>query len=315
MSSPILKSVDERTRLAGANKLEMLLFSLGRDRRTGREEIFGINVFKVREVLRAPEVTRPPEMAPSVEGLLSLRGIYFPVINLVKHANIETDDKPEILIVTEYNGSTQGFLVCGVQTIHRLSWSAMKAPPPNLLGAQGGLITAVTELPDGRVVLMVDVERVLSETSGSLEPVVPDVTTIRTSKKGQIVFFVDDSSVARKQIELTLSAMGLRYESAINGRQAWDQLQAISDRADQSGVPTSDLLGAILTDVEMPEMDGYLLTKQIKNDIRFKGIPVIMHSSLSSTANQHLGRAVGVDAYVPKFEPQKLAEVLAGLFH
>jgi two-component system chemotaxis response regulator CheV len=127
------------------------------------------------------------------------------------------------------------------------------------------------------------------------------------------VFFADDSSVARKQIEKTLDAMNVKYISAVNGSRAWAELKKIADYAEASHIPVKDMIQVILTDVEMPEMDGYMLTRKIKEDRRFLGIPVLMHSSLSSDSNMQLGKAVGVDEYVPKFEPQKLAQTLARL--
>lgn len=307
--SQLLKNVDERTKLAGTNKLEILMFSLGADTRSGRREVFGINVFKVREVMRAPQITRAPEMPASVEGMVSLRGNLVPVVDLARYAGIATDTKSEIMIVTEYNGHTQGFLVEEVDTILRLDWSAMRVPPEMLSANMGGLVTAVTELDDNRLVMMLDVERVLSETGQyddkhlftGIEPL---------GDQEKTVVFADDSAVARKQIEGTLQALGLKYIGAVNGAQAWQELDRIADHAARLKIPVERLVNLILTDVEMPEMDGYMLTKRVKSDPRFANIPVIMHSSLSGASNQQLGRAVGVDGYVCKFEPQKLSEAL-----
>ncbi|HUW75444.1 MAG TPA: chemotaxis protein [Gallionella sp.] len=309
--SDLLNNIDARTKLAGTNKLEILMFSLGKDARNKREETFGINVFKVREVMRIPEITRAPDMPASVEGMVSLRGVLVPVIDLAKYIGIETDCKPEIMIVTEYNGQTQGFLVKAVDNILRLDWSAMRVPPAMLLAEMGGLVTAVTELKDGRLVMMMDVEKVLSETTRYDDETV--FQTVQPLGRERMVFFVDDSSVARKQIARTLDAMQVKYASAINGRQAWEELVKMADNADAANIPLKKTLHVILTDVEMPEMDGYMLTRKIKADKRFSGIPVLMHSSLSSTSNQQLGKAVGVDEYVAKFEPQKLAQKLAQL--
>jgi len=311
--SDLLKNIDARTKLAGTNKLEILMFSLGKDLRSGREETFGINVFKVREVMRIPEITRAPEMPPSVEGMVSLRGALVPVIDLAKYIGMETDCKPDIMIVTEYNGHTQGFLVKAVDNILRLDWSAMRVPPEMLLAELGGLVTAITELKDKRLVMMLDVEKVLSETGhfGSDEMIFNSVKQL--GKENCTVFFADDSSVARNQIARTLEAMGIKHLSAINGRKAWEELTRMADYANTSNTPLKDLVQVILTDVEMPEMDGYMLTRKIKADKRFNGIPVLMHSSLSSSSNQQLGKAVGVDEYVPKFEPQKLSQALARL--
>ena len=310
--SELLKRIDARTKLAGSNKLEMLLFSLGKDERTGREETFGINVFKVREVMRIPEITHAPDMPPSVEGMVSLRGALVPVVDLIKYVGLQNPKPPEIMVVTEYNGRTQGFLVESVDTILRIDWSAMKVPPDMLTMQMGGLITAVTELKDGRIVMMMDVEKILAETSGyadesalaSLKPL---------SVENRTIFFADDSMVARKQIQKTLEALGVKYVFSTNGKEAWEELQKIASRAEVLNQRVFDFIQLVLTDVEMPEMDGYVLTRNIKGDPRFAGIPVIMHSSLSSDANAQLGKSVGVDDYVPKFEPHKLAGVLSRL--
>jgi two-component system chemotaxis response regulator CheV len=310
--SELLKNIDARTKLAGTNKLEILMFTLGLDKRTGREETFGINVFKVREVMRIPPITRAPEMPDAVEGMVSLRGALVPVIDLAKYAGIQTDEKADIMIVTEYNGHTQGFLVKAVDNILRLDWSAMRVPPAMLVAEMGGLVTAITELKDGRLVMMMDVEKVLSETSRfDTDDMI--FKSVKPLGKERTVFFADDSSVARHQIQRTLDAMGVKSIAAINGRQAWLELSKMADYADASHTPMKDLVQVILTDVEMPEMDGYMLTRKIKGDKRFSGIPVLMHSSLSSSSNQQLGKTVGVDEYVPKFEPQKLAQTLTRL--
>lgn len=310
--SELLRNIDARTKLAGTNKLEILMFSLGKDMRSGREETFGINVFKVREVMRIPVITRAPEMPASVEGMVSLRGALVPVIDLAKYIGITSESNPEIMIVTEYNGHTQGFLVRAVDNILRLDWSEMRVPPAMLAAEMGGLVTAITELKDKRLVMMMDVEKVLAET-GHFENEEMIFKNVKPLGKDRTVFFADDSSVARGQITRTLDAMQVKYISAINGRQAWLELSKLADQAEASKIPFKQVLQVILTDVEMPEMDGYMLTRKVKADKRFAGIPVVMHSSLSSSANQQLGKAVGVDEYVPKFEPNKLAEMLIRL--
>jgi two-component system chemotaxis response regulator CheV len=307
--SELLKNIDARTKLAGTNKLEILLFSLGTNSKTGRSETFGINVFKVREVMRTPVITSAPEMPASVVGMVSLRGVLVPVVDLASYAGVATDTPRSIMIVTEYAGHTQGFLVEGVDTILRLDWSQMRVPPEMLVAELGGLVTAVTELPDGRLVMMLDVEKVLSETTNYDEEIV--YRNIKPlSDPTLTVFFADDSVVARKQITRTLEAMNVKYVGAINGREAWNELEKIATYALASGRKVSDLVSLVLTDVEMPEMDGFILTRKIKSDPRFAGVPVIMHSSLSGMSNQQLGISVGVDEYVPKFEAQRLSETL-----
>ncbi|MEQ1813347.1 MAG: chemotaxis protein CheW, partial [Candidatus Nitrotoga sp.] len=189
--SDLLKNIDARTKLAGTNKLEILMFSLGMDKRSKREETFGINVFKVREVMRIPQITRAPEMPASVEGMVSLRGALVPVIDLAKYIGIETDCNPGVMIITEYNGQTQGFLAKGVDHILRLDWSAMRVPPAILMAEMGGLVTAITELKDNRLVMMIDVEKILSETSKFDKDEII-FKNVRPLGKERTVFFVDD---------------------------------------------------------------------------------------------------------------------------
>jgi two-component system, chemotaxis family, chemotaxis protein CheV len=310
--SDLLRNIDARTRLAGTNKLEILLFTLGVDSRTGRHETYGINVFKVREVMRTPPITVAPDMPPAVKGMVSLRGVLVPVVDLAQYAGIQPDSPRDIMIVTEYNGHTQGFLVEAVDTILRLDWAQMRVPPEMLTTNMGGLVTAITELPDGRLVMMLDVERVLAETT-KIDDEFLFANIQSLGREDITILFADDSSVARNQIERTLKALGIRGISAVNGHMAWEELQKIAAYAESTGRKVKDMVQLILTDVEMPEMDGYILTKTIKSDQRFAGIPVIMHSSLSSMSNQQLGKSVGVDEYVPKFEPQRLAETLSRL--
>ena len=213
------------------------------------------------------------------------------------------------MIVTEYNGHTQGFLVEGVDTILRLDWSKMRVPPEMLMAQTGGLVTAVTELEDNRLVMMMDVEKVLAETT-SIDNEIMFRSVVQIDRPDMTVFYCDDSSVARKQIERTLETMGVKGMSAVNGRQLWDEMEKVAAYAKPQNRAPSDFINLILTDIEMPEMDGYILTKKIKSDPRFSNIPVIMHSSLSGMSNQKLGQSVGVDEYVPKFEPQRLSETL-----
>jgi len=263
--------------------------------------------------MRRPTITAAPDMPDAVQGMVSLRGALVPVVDLGRYVGVGDDAAREIMIVTEYNGHTQGFLVEGVDTILRLDWSQMRVPPEMLTARLGGLVTAVTSLADGRLVMMLDVERVLSETSRYDDAFLFRDIAPLPGADAHVVYFADDSSVARKQISQTLDAMGLRHVGAVNGRQAWEELSRVAARAEANGRKVADFVSLVLTDVEMPEMDGFMLTRQIKADRRFAGIPVIMHSSLSGSSNHQLGLSVGVDEYVSKFEPQRLSQVLTRL--
>ena len=308
----LLKNVDARARLAGTNKLEILLFMLDADDAASPRSTFGINVFKVREVIRIPPITRAPDMPPAVEGMASLRGELVPVIDLAKYVGIEAVGARGVMVVAEYNGQVMGFLVGAVDTILRLDWSAMRVPPNIINGRLGGLVTAVTELADGRLVMMLDVEAILAETLGGDDERAYDEISASVPP-GRTVLFADDSKVARKQITRALDALKIKHVGVVNGSQAWTELNKIAASAAAAGDTVKDRVQLVLTDVEMPEMDGYMLARQIKSDPRFAGIPVVMHSSLSGASNRQLGLSVGVDEYVTKFAPAQLAQTLVRL--
>ncbi|MCX7896707.1 MAG: chemotaxis protein [Rhodocyclaceae bacterium] len=301
----LIEHVDARTKLAGSNRMEILLFSLG------THETFGINVFKVREVSKTPEITKTPHMPHGVEGLVSLRGNVIPVLSLAKvmHLADAPSGLPPTMMVTEYSKRTLGFLVASVDRIIRVEWDRVKPPDAVTSGAHA-YITAITELDNGRLVSIIDVEQIMADTFG--EAAVGQIDRLEEGSDYH-VFFVDDSSVARKKIAEVLDKMGVRHRYAQNGREAWERLSGMAAHAQQSGRPLSEEIQLILVDAEMPEMDGYVLTKHIKADKRFEGIPVVMHSSLSSQANKAMGKSVGVDAYVAKFDSEALADTLRPL--
>jgi len=298
----MLDSVDARTRLAGSNKMEILLFSLG------TRETFGINVFKVREVGRTPHITRTPNMPHGVEGLVSLRGNVIPVLSLVNFLDHggEPIERGKTMMVAEYSKRTLGFLVHEVDRIIRVDWEKVRAPE-SVLSSNEGLITAITELENGTLVSLLDVEQILANAFG--EAIIVDIPAAQVSEETG-VFFVDDSIVARRKIAEVFDKLGVKHKHATNGAEAWSRLQGLAAHAQQTDTPLRDAIRLILVDAEMPEMDGYVLTKNIKADTRFEGIPVVMHSSLSSEANRAMGQAVGVDAYVAKFDAEILADTL-----
>lgn len=299
----LMDEIDAKTSLAGSNKLEILLFSLG------TEEVFGINVFKIREVTPCPKITRMPNMRPGVVGVFSLRGNVLPALDLRSFAGLggEVTDAPKAMIVTEYSQSAQGFIVDSIDRIIRVDWDQVKAPK-SVLSGEGSMITAITELPDGKLVSILDVEQVLFDAFG--ESKMPSLHGMGRPDRhwSGTAFFADDSGIARKKIMEVLDHLGVKHQNAENGKEAWERLQSMAQAAATAGVPLKSQLKLILTDAEMPEMDGYVLTKLIKSDARFEGIPVVMHSSLSSQANRAMGQAVGVDGYVAKFDPESLAE-------
>jgi len=308
--SSLIKEVDARTGLAGTNQMELLLFHVG------TSEVFGINVFKVREVMKFAALTRLPEADPRVEGMANIRGTTVPVIGLTKIiVGVSTGQSSQTsegkLIVTEYNGSLQAFHVAGVDRILRLSWTQIKSPPPLVRNNTKGAVTAVAMLDDGRMVLILDVEKILAEMSPKSDDEVFAGMELRPELKHKRVLFADDSAVARTQIRKTLDRLGVFYVQATTGQEAWERLLEIADKAVQAGKSVRDELQVILSDIEMPDMDGFALTKHIRADPRFMDIPVILHSSLTGTCNKEKGKAVGATDYLTKFDPKLLGEIIA----
>ena len=309
--SHLLQDVDERSRLAGTNKFELLLFRLGGEP-GGRREIFGINVFKVREALVMPPITAMPGAPQHVLGVANIRGQIVPVIDLPSVVGC----KPaalNILIVSEYERSVQGFAVEEVEEIVRLDWSRVLSAEAN---AVGGMVTSIARLDaDGeksRLALVLDVEKVLRDVLPSR---VPEVNAQHVGGQlalppGSVILAADDSFVARSQIEKVLQALGAPYVMTKTGKEAWDKLQALAQEAKAEGRRVEDRVAAVLTDLEMPEMDGFTLTRRIKEDERFKRIPVVIHSSLTGQANEDHARNVGAEGYVAKFVAEELGNAI-----
>jgi two-component system chemotaxis response regulator CheV len=215
-----------------------------------------------------------------------------------------------VLIVTEFSQTTQAFLVQSVETIVRLDWSDVHQPPNMLSG--GSKLTGVTKLPDGRLVSILDVEQILHKITGkSAEIEIPDsVIPSPHVRAGIRIFFADDSAFARAQLQQILNKLGAQSEFAVNGREAWERLDAMAKAAEAAGSRIADHWPIVITDIEMPEMDGFMLTKAIKSDRRFEGVKVLLHSSMSEASNRDKGMAIGADGFLAKYNPAEVAESL-----
>ncbi|MBX9753626.1 MAG: chemotaxis protein CheV [Pseudomonadaceae bacterium] len=297
----ILDSVNQRTQLVGANRLEILMFRLA-----GRQ-LFAINVFKVQEVLQMPKLTLMPQRHPFVCGVVSLRGQTLPVIDLSQAIGMraQVPSETSTIIVTEYNRSVQAFLVGGVERILNLNWEAVM-PPPGGAGRQHYL-TAITKVDD-QIVEVIDVEKVLSEISPMSSKISADKLEdpLLEKARGREVLLVDDSRVAMNQLKDTMAQLDIQTHSAGDGLKALNLLQKWAD----AGVDVQAKLLMVITDAEMPEMDGYRLTTEIRNDPRLKGLYVVMHTSLSGSFNEAMVKKVGCDDFLSKFQPDKLVEMV-----
>lgn len=299
----VLDTVDQRTRLVGQNRLELLLFRLDGD------QIYGINVFKVREVLQCPKLTEIPQRNPIVRGIAHIRGGTISVMdmNLAMGNAPLPDINSCFVIISEYNMAVQGFLVKSVEKIVNLNWENIQ-PPPKGTG-RGSYLTAVTEV-DNRIVEIIDVEKILSEVSPMREEVTAEVIKPEivqsASDKQMAVLIADDSSVARKQIKRCVEQLGVKTHLVADGRQALEHLQELAAK----GENVNDHYVMLISDIEMPEMDGYTLTASIRDDPRLKDLHILLHTSLSGVFNEAMVKRVGADNFLAKFKPDRLAELV-----
>ena len=295
----ILDSVNQRTQLVGQNRLELLLFKL-----VGRQR-FGINVFKVREVLQCPKLTLFPKQDAFIKGVAHIRGQTISIIDLSKAigAPAITQTENSFIIIAEYNRSVQGFLVAGVERIVTLSWKDMMPPPEG--AGKSSYLTAVTEI-DNEMVSILDVEKILNEinpVSTQLSEGIAD-ETVGENLGDRIVMIVDDSTVARNQVKRALEPLGIKMVLAKNGQDALDQLNIILQTCETS---ITEKVALMVSDIEMPDMDGYTLTAEVKGNELMSKMPVILHTSLSGVFNNAMVKKVGAEDFIPKFHPDELA--------
>lgn len=307
--SSFLKGVDQRTSLAGMNRMELLLFKIK------GEQLFGINVFKVREVIRTPFVSPVPKADPRVVGVADIRGQTMPMIDLAKALDLPSipQDKysESLTIVTEFNSSVQGFLVEDVDRIVHLRWEDILPPPDSLQNVN--YLTGITRAQD-RIVEIVDVEKVLAEVSGRQEEMSDEFLHANQGKTEGHDFFVlgaDDSTVARNQLKVTLDKLGIANRIVTNGRIALDFLKKWADDADKGiSSPVGQRVLMVISDIEMPEMDGYTLTTNIRKDPRMADLYVVLSSSLSGGFNESLTEKVGANKFMSKWHPEELAQAI-----
>lgn len=297
----IMDTVNQRTQMVGQNRLELLLFRLNSKQR------FGINVFKVREVLQCPTLTQLPHRHPVVRGVAHIRGNTISVIDMSMAiggpplANLEG----AFIIIAEYNRAVQGFLVGSVERIVNTNWSDIHPPPKG--SGKDTYLTAVTEI-DKQLVEIIDVEKILSEISPLSTQVSQAVLEKATSKSAadRAVLIADDSVVARNQIRKTVEQLGYRTVMAKDGAEALSILKETVAK----GLDIRNEFVMMISDIEMPEMDGYTLTAEVRGDPNLKDLYILLHTSLSGVFNRAMVAKVGADDFIPKFNPDELAQAV-----
>jgi two-component system chemotaxis response regulator CheV len=315
----VQQEVDERSNLTGTNKFELLLFRLGGDDKGEHSELFGINVFKIREIVAMPAITAIAGAPDHVLGVVNLRGQIIQVLDLPAITGVKPVTGLNIMLVTEFARSTQAFAVESVEEIVRLDWSQVMSAEHS---AGSGMVTSIARLEPqdgqpGRLAQVLDVETILRDLSPETdERLVQQAVGAKISvKPGSVVLAADDSVVARALIEQGLDAMGLPFIMTKSGKECWDQLNTIAAGAEAEGKSVYDKVALVLTDLEMPEMDGFTLTRNIKSNQRFANIPVVIHSSLSGNTNEEHVKKVRADAYVAKFSAEDLSRTLRAVLH
>jgi two-component system, chemotaxis family, chemotaxis protein CheV len=290
----MLDSIDQRTKLAGQNRMELLLFRL-----QGRQT-FGINVFKVKEVVQCPKLTELPGSHPQIRGVASLRGANIPVMDL-SHAiggPRMGNAADYFIIVTEYNRRQLAFLVGSVERIVNTHWEDI-LPPPTAVG-RNSYMTAVTDI-EGELVEIIDVEKVLNDVLGIDEEIHKPIDSTGCNLEKFKVMIVDDSMVARSQIKKVLEEIGIEVVVAKDGSEALKNLLAWAEEG-----TVSDWLAMVISDIEMPKMDGYALVTAIRENPKLSDLYVVLHSSLSGVFNENMVRKVGADHFLAKFMPDEL---------
>ncbi len=293
MSENLFNNVSERTQLAGANKFEILCFS------AVENEVYGINVFKVREVIKTVKIDQVPGAPVGVVGMASIRGDVMPIIDLNIIFEGKKTENPTLLIITEFSGSTQAILAKSVDTIYRVEWSQV-LPVKDVVGDTAIPLTSIIKLDNDKLISILDVEQIISGIRGGIP------SEEFSDKINGRVLYVEDSFVARKHLSEVFDNIGLKYKTATNGEEGFTMLEGMV----ADGSELSKHLDLVLTDVEMPKMDGYVLTQKIKSHPKMQNVPVVMYSSLTNETNERRGKEVGADGYINKFDAEEVYSVL-----
>ncbi len=301
--SGIMESVNLRTQMVGQNRLELLLFRLH------GKQIYGINVFKVKEVLNCPQLTNLPQSKPVIKGVAHIRGVTTSIIDMSMAIGGPpiTDTDTAFVIIAEYNKTITGFLVNGVERIINMKWSDI-LPPPKGTG-KSSYLTAITKMED-KIVEIIDVEKILAE----IQPTGTEISQDQLSKgvfaegEARKVLISDDSAVARKQVQRTVEQLGIQTLIAKDGFEALEMLKEMKQEGS-----IYDQLIMIISDIEMPEMDGYTFTTEVRADPDLKDLHILLHTSLSGVFNNAMVEKVGANKFIPKFDPDELASAVQEL--
>ncbi|HDV5590677.1 TPA: chemotaxis protein CheV [Vibrio cholerae] len=307
---------------SGTNELEIIEFHLEKVLPDGRTKTcyYGINVAKVREVIRVPETTDYPNAQPHMIGVFSSREILTPLVDLAGWLGVptSTDISKKYVIVTDFNRMTNGFLIDSISRIHRISWNDVESPSQFLEAGEQDCVVAVVR-QDKKLIMILDFEKIISDINPELSMEKYDVTVDRkvdlnqrmvTKRNAKTIMVVDDSAFIRSLIQDTLSSAGYNIIACKDGGEAHEKLMELKQAAKEENVPVSELIDAVVTDVEMPRMDGMHLIKRLREDDSYATMPIVMFSSLMSDDNRSKALALGANDTLTKPEIGKMVAMM-----
>lgn len=318
---------DEKQKIlleSGTNELEIIEFQLRKLLPGGSEKVshYGINVAKVREVIRVPETTDYPNPQPHLVGVFSLRDSLIPLVDLAGWLGVKSAGEFERknVIVTDFNRMSNGFLVDGVSRIHRISWGEVESPSQFLESGEQDCVVAVVRRED-RLIMILDFEKIISDINPELSMEKYDVTEDRkvliddrmtAKRQANTILVVDDSAFIRKLIETTLRTAGYNVIVAKDGQDAWEILSEFERVAEEEKMPVNDLVSLIVSDVEMPRMDGLHLVKRLREGKTYTNTPIMMFSSIMSDDNRQKALALGANETMTKPEIGRMVSAVDG---
>ncbi|EGQ8025637.1 chemotaxis protein [Vibrio vulnificus] len=307
---------------SGTNELEIIEFHLEKVLPNGKTKTcyYGINVAKVREVIQVPETTDYPNAQPHMIGVFSSRDVLTPLVDLAGWLGVPTRPAVErkFVIVTDFNKMTNGFLIDSISRIHRISWNDVESPSQFLEAGEQDCVVAVVR-KDGNLIMILDFEKIIADINPELSMEKYDVKTDRsvdlnqrmvTKRNAKTIMVVDDSAFIRSLIQETLTSAGYNIIACKDGGEAHDKLMNLIEVAREENLPLSELIDAVVTDVEMPRMDGMHLVKRLRDSEAYKTLPIVMFSSLMSEDNRAKALALGANDTITKPEIGRMVSLM-----
>lgn len=310
---------------SGTNELEIIEFRLEKILPDGSKKIcyYGINVAKVREVIRVPDTTDYPNAQPNVLGVFSLRGKLIPLVDLARWLGVPTKDcvEEKVVIVTDFNKMSNGFLVDSVSRIHRISWEEVESPSQFLEASDQDCVVAVVR-QESNLIMILDFEKIIADINPELSMEKYDVTKDKTvviddamvaRREAKTILVVDDSAFIRRLIENTLRSAGYNVITAKDGQEGLDNMIEFVRLCTEEQLPITEFVDGVVSDVEMPKMDGLHLVKRLREIGEYKDIPIVMFSSLMSEDNRRKALDLGANDTITKPEIGRMVGLMDNL--